>query len=64
MFLLSKKLWEFGVFFEVGFALFEEGLAAFLGFVEEVIEHGAVASEFLDTSLAIEFGIESGFDHT
>ena len=55
---MSKKLREFGVFFEVGLALFQEGFAAFLGFVEEVVEHGAVAGEFLDTSLTVEFGIQ------
>ena len=56
---MSKKLREFGVFFEVGLALFQEGFAAFLGFVEEVVEHGAVAGEFLDTSLTVEFGIQN-----
>ena len=47
----------------MGFAFFEEGAAAFLGFVAEVVEHGGVAGEFLYAGLAVELGVEAALDH-
>ena len=53
-----------GVFVEIGLTLFEEGVAALLGLVHGVVEHGGVAGQLLDARLAIEFGIEARLNHS
>ena len=42
----------------------KESMASLLRFVQEIIEHGGIASQLLDTSLPVEFRIQSGLNHT
>ena len=62
--ILQLILWEFRIFLEVRLAFLEEGLTTLLRLVEEVVEHGAVAGKFLDTSLTVKFSIKASLDHT
>ena len=48
---------------EVGLPLLQEGLAALLRLVEEVVEHGAVAGQLLYAGLSVELGVEARLDH-
>ena len=62
-FLSRKQLGELRILVEVGLAFLEESPAAFLCFIECVIEHGGVSCKLLDAGLPVEFGIEAGFHH-
>ena len=55
---------QLGIFLEVGLAFFEESLASLLRLIKEIIEHGAVASQFLYASLTVKFSIQSSLYHS
>ena len=44
--------------------LLKERLTALLRLIGEVVEHGSVASEFLNARLTVKFGIETSLDHS
>src|SRR5258708_36093743 len=49
---------------EVWFALLEKGVFAFLAFFCHVVEHGGIASQFLDASQPICICVEGRFQET
>ena len=48
---------------EARLALLKERLAAFLSLSHRIIEHGGIASQLLNTSLTIQFGIQAKHDN-
>ena len=49
---------------EIGFTFFQESLTALLRFIQEVVEHRRITSQLLNTSLSVQFRIQSCLDHT
>lgn len=44
--------------------VFPKCLSSFLCFLCHVIQHGGISGKFLYAGLSVQFGIQSGFDHT
>ena len=54
---------EFGIIFKAGASFLQEGFSTLLRFVRQIIEHRRIASQLLDASLPIQFGIQPCLYH-